>query len=148
MSSPEPTSPPHYPPLTYYVSKSGAFGVYNQSTNASPMRTAVEIEQIYAEQDMINVIGQAVRSITYTSIEGQPQQKLLHIKHSFLPSSNIKGGFAFNAALYTPTLRLPLTSSVASGWGDFAALLTPCSNVRVTPISEDLNMVELNMCIL
>ena len=131
--------------LTYYCGKSGPFSAYNQSTNANPMRTAVEIESIYSDEMMTNVIGQVVRTITYTSQTGQPLQKHLNIKHNFLPSSNIHGGIVFNAALFTPTLRGSLQSSVASGYGDFASVLTPKSSVLVSSISEDVNKVEFTL---
>lgn len=131
--------------LTYYAGKSGPFSAYNQSTNASPMRTAVEIELLYADVTMQDIIGQVVRTITYTSIPGQPLQKHINIKHNFLPSSGIKGGIVFNAATFTPTLREALESSIASAYGDFSPILTPQSSVLVTPISEDLNEVKFRL---
>ena len=131
--------------LTYYAGKSGPFSTYNQSTNASPMRTAVEIESLYADEAMQNVIGQVVRTITYTSLPGQPLQKHLNVKHNFLPSSGINGGIVFNAATFTPTLREPLESSIASGYGDFSHILTPQSSILVTPISEDVNKLEFTV---
>ena len=143
MSSP----PAPLEKLTYYAGKTGSFGAYNQSTNASPMRTAVEIESLYSDETMQNVIGQVVRTITYTSVPGQPQQKHINIKQNFSPSSAISGGIVFNAALFTPTLRNPLKSSIASGYGDFASGLTSQSYILATPISQDMNKLELYFCV-